>query len=81
MLGYLVELSPVVFVLIVALVQIVNKVRGGAGLRSLVRSDKWKPRSDREIPGTAGAGIDNKTFKLEQKQNVKSTKITILSEI
>ena len=74
MLGYLVELSPVVFVLIVALVKIVSQVRAGAGLRDLVRSDKWKPRPDREM-----SGIDNKTFKVEQ--NVKSTKITSLTEV
>ena len=69
-----------VAVLVLALVKIVSQARGGAGLRSLVSSDKWKPRSDREIPGTAGAGIDNKTFNVEKKSTT-STTITSLSEI
>merc|ERR550532_2536207 len=40
-LGYLVELAPVVAVLVLALVKIVSQARGGAGLWSLVSSDKW----------------------------------------
>ena len=74
-----------VLVLILALVKIVSQARGGAGLRSLVSSDKWRPRSDRESSDTAGvtaggmAGTENKTF--QQEPNVQSTKITSLTEV
>ena len=77
MLGYLVELSPVLFVLVVAFVKTVGQVRGGAGLRDLVRSNRWKPREDREKSGMTGR--NNKAFRLEE--NVKSTKITSLTEV
>ena len=77
MLGYLVELSPVLFVLILASVKTVSQVRGGAGLRSLVSSDKWRAREDREMSGTAGR--ENKAFSREE--NVKSTKITSVTQV
>ena len=68
-----------VLVLILALVKIVSQVRGGAGLRSLVSSDKWRPRSDRESSDTAGrmAGRENRTF--QEEQNVQSTKIMMMN--
>ena len=73
-----------VLVLILALVKIVSQARGGAGLRSLVSSDKWRPRSDRESSETAGgmagmAGRENRTF--QEEQNVQSTKIMIMNAL
>ena len=71
------ELSPVLFVLILASVKTGSQVRGGAGLRSLVSSDKWRAREDREMSGPAGR--ENKAFSREE--NVKSTKITSVTQV
>ena len=78
-LGYLVELSPVVVVLAVAVVKVVSHLVGGTGLGALFRSDKWQPREDREVSGIGGT--ENHSYDQEKNVTVESIKRKELTEI
>ena len=74
-LAYLVELSPVALVLIVAAVKVVTHLVGGSGLASLFSSEKWQPREDREQDG-----VDNVNFQ-QENVTVQSIKRKDLTDI
>ena len=59
-LAYMVEMSPVLLVIIVLIVQLVRYWRRG-DIRSLFSADKWLPREDRD---QEERGMENKNFEL-----------------
>ena len=62
-LAYLVEMSPVVLVLVVMIYQV---IKHRSDLRTVFRSDKWRPRDDWRQDDEEEAGVENKNYEEEK---------------